>query len=187
MRAVVQRVRDGTVRIDGAAQGRIGDGLLVYLGVGRGDGDTDVQYLAEKVRHLRVFQDEAGHMNLDVKQVGGSVLVISAFTVQADARRGRRPPSRAAALVRRRGAAGPRRRPLRNVLRRTYYARGVCREGCVRCHDRRRFDKRRPRLYSPGISSGVLTGDYSTMMRGTVTHLRVNVLELEPVSAEPFG
>ena len=91
MRAVVQRVSDGTVRIDGVAHGRIGDGLLVYLGVGRGDGDTDVQYLAEKVRHLRIFQDEAGHMNLDVKQVGGSVLVISAFTVQADARRGRRP------------------------------------------------------------------------------------------------
>ncbi len=105
MRAVVQRVSDGMVRIDGVAHGRIGDGLLVYLGVGRGDGDADVRYLAEKVRHLRVFQDESGHMNLDVKQVGGSVLVISAFTVQADARRGRRPsfedaeqPDRAAVL-----------------------------------------------------------------------------------------
>ncbi|MCH8149876.1 MAG: D-tyrosyl-tRNA(Tyr) deacylase [Planctomycetes bacterium] len=105
MRAVVQRVSEGLVRIDGALHGRIEDGLLVYLGVGRGDGDTDVRYLAEKVRHLRVFQDDGGHMNLDVKQVGGSVLVISAFTVQADARRGRRPsfedaeqPDRAAVL-----------------------------------------------------------------------------------------
>ena len=105
MRAVVQRVSDGKVVVDGVVRGRITDGLLVYLGVGRGDGEADVRYLAEKVRHLRVFQDEAKHMNLDVKQVGGRVLVISAFTVQADARRGRRPsfedaeqPDRAAVL-----------------------------------------------------------------------------------------
>ncbi len=105
MRAVVQRVSDGKVVVDGVVRGRITDGLLVYLGVGRGDGEADVRYLAEKVRHLRVFQDEAKHMNLDVKQVGGRVLVISAFTVQADARKGRRPsfddaeqPDRAAVL-----------------------------------------------------------------------------------------
>lgn len=105
MRAVVQRVSDGKVVVDDVVRGRITDGLLVYLGVGRGDGEADVRYLAEKVRHLRVFQDEAKHLNLDVKQVGGRVLVVSAFTVQADARKGRRPsfddaeqPDRAAVL-----------------------------------------------------------------------------------------
>lgn len=105
MRAVVQRVSDGKVVVDGVVRGRIADGLLVYLGVGRGDGEADTRYLAEKIRHLRVFPDEAKHMNLDVKQVGGRVLVISAFSVQADARKGRRPsfdnaeqPDRAAVL-----------------------------------------------------------------------------------------
>jgi len=66
-------------------------GLLVYLGVDRDDGEADVAYLADKVRSLRIFPDESGRMNLDVHQTRGEVLVVSAFTVSADARRGRRP------------------------------------------------------------------------------------------------
>ena len=97
MRAVVQRVSDAKVVVDGSVCGAIGKGLLVYLGVDRDDGETDINYLADKVRHLRVFSDEAGRMNLDVAQVRGRVLVVSAFTVQADARRGRRPSFESAA------------------------------------------------------------------------------------------
>jgi D-tyrosyl-tRNA(Tyr) deacylase len=84
-------VSEAAVTTDGRIAGRIDVGLLVYLGVDRDDGESDVKYLADKIRLLRIFSDEAGKMNLDVGQVGGSVLVVSAFTVQADARRGRRP------------------------------------------------------------------------------------------------
>ena len=91
MRAVVQRVSEASVEVDGGVRGFTGGGLLVYLGVDREDGESDVSYLADKVRHLRVFPDDADRMNLDVVQAGGKVLVVSAFTVQADARRGRRP------------------------------------------------------------------------------------------------
>lgn len=91
MRAVVQRVSEASVSVDGLVCGRIEDGLLVYLGVGRDDSDADVSYLAEKVRYVRIFNDEANRMNLDLAQVRGKVLVVSAFTVQGDARRGRRP------------------------------------------------------------------------------------------------
>jgi D-tyrosyl-tRNA(Tyr) deacylase len=97
MRAVVQRVGEASVVADDAVCGSVGEGLLVYLGVGREDTPEDVAYLADKVRHLRVFPDEADRMNLDVSQAGGKVLVVSAFTVQADARRGRRPAFEAAA------------------------------------------------------------------------------------------
>jgi D-tyrosyl-tRNA(Tyr) deacylase len=91
MRAVVQRVTEGSVTVEGEVVGSIGKGLLVYLGVGPDDGESDVQYLADKVRHLRVFPDDARLMNLDVAQVDGRVLVVSAFTVHCDARKGRRP------------------------------------------------------------------------------------------------
>ena len=97
MRAAVQRVSSASVIVDGAAVGAIDGGLLVYLGVDPEDGETDVAYLADKVCHLRVFPDEAGRMNLDVTQAGGKVLVVSAFTLQADARRGRRPSFEGAA------------------------------------------------------------------------------------------
>jgi D-tyrosyl-tRNA(Tyr) deacylase len=97
MRAVVQRVSESSVVTDGGVSGSIGTGLLVYLGVERDDGDPDASYIADKVRHLRIFTDEAGKMNLDVLQAGGKVLVVSAFTVQADARRGRRPAFESAA------------------------------------------------------------------------------------------
>ncbi len=91
MRAVVQRVADAAVRVDGHVVGSIDKGLLVYVGVGAGDAEADIAYIVDKVLHLRIFPDEAGKMNWDVAQAGGRVLLISAFTTQADARKGRRP------------------------------------------------------------------------------------------------
>ena len=91
MRAVVQRVSEAVVEVDGGVCGAIEAGLLVYLGVAVDDTEQDVSYLSDKVRHLRIFRDDQGRMNLDVGQVAGGVLVVSAFTTQADARRGRRP------------------------------------------------------------------------------------------------
>lgn len=97
MRAVVQRVSEAAVMVDGSVRGAVGDGLLVYLGVERDDGDADVAYIVDKIRHLRIFADAGDRMNLSVEQVGGGVLMVSAFTVQADARRGRRPSFESAA------------------------------------------------------------------------------------------
>jgi D-tyrosyl-tRNA(Tyr) deacylase len=97
MRAVIQRVGRASVSIGGDVVGRIDAGLLVYLGVGRGDADADADYIAQKVRHLRVFQDENGRMNRDVVEAGGAVLVISNFTLYGDARKGRRPDYTSAA------------------------------------------------------------------------------------------
>lgn len=91
MRAVVQRVHHANVEVAGRASTEIEGGLLVYLGVDRDDGDSDVNYIADKIRHLRIFPDGSERMNRDVLQAGGKVLIVSAFTVQADARRGRRP------------------------------------------------------------------------------------------------
>jgi D-tyrosyl-tRNA(Tyr) deacylase len=88
---VVQRVSRARVTIDGKETGAIGKGLLVYVGIGKGDDDTHIATLAEKVYGLRIFEDEAGKMALDVAQVGGGVLVISQFTLYGDVRRGRRP------------------------------------------------------------------------------------------------
>ena len=97
MRAVVQRVSEASVEVTEGVSGAIGHGLLVYVGVQCDDGEADVAYVADKVRHMRVFPDDQGRMNRDVIQAGGEVLVVSAFTVQADARRGRRPSFDAAA------------------------------------------------------------------------------------------
>lgn len=91
MRAVVQRVSRASVATNDSRCGMIERGLLVYLGINRDDGEADAAYLADKVRRLRIFPDEADKMNLDVGQIGGSILVVSAFTVEGDARRGRRP------------------------------------------------------------------------------------------------
>ncbi len=91
MRAVVQRVHHASVTVSAQVCSSIGQGLLVYLGVERDDGEHDVAYMVDKLRHMRVFEDSAGQMNLDVTQFGGQMLIVSAFTVQADVRRGRRP------------------------------------------------------------------------------------------------
>ena len=91
VRAVVQRVRDCSVSVDGKVKGRIESGLLVYLGVGRNDSQKDAVSLCDKIVNLRIFTDAQGKMNLSVRDTGGSVLVVSQFTLYGDAREGRRP------------------------------------------------------------------------------------------------
>lgn len=91
MRAVVQRVKKARVIVDGDLAGEIGSGLLVLLGVAATDTENDAAYMAEKVAGLRVFSDEAGKFNLALSDVGGSVLVVSQFTLYGDARAGKRP------------------------------------------------------------------------------------------------
>ncbi|MFB3882565.1 MAG: D-aminoacyl-tRNA deacylase [Armatimonadota bacterium] len=91
MRAVVQRVSSAHVEVEGKTTGSIDRGLLALLGVGQGDGEKQAAWLAEKIAGLRIFEDEAGKMNLSVQDVGGSVLVVSQFTLYGDCRRGRRP------------------------------------------------------------------------------------------------
>jgi D-tyrosyl-tRNA(Tyr) deacylase len=97
MRAVVQRVEDCSVAVEGRVTGRIDRGLLVYLGVGQGDGQEDLAYVADKVSHLRIFPDAQGKMNLSVADLGLSILVVSQFTLYGDARNGRRPSYSSAA------------------------------------------------------------------------------------------
>jgi D-tyrosyl-tRNA(Tyr) deacylase len=91
MRAVVQRVREASVTVAGRVVSRIGPGLLVLLGVGQGDADQDATLLAEKVVNLRIFADDAGHLNLSALDTRGALLVVSQFTLYGDARKGRRP------------------------------------------------------------------------------------------------
>jgi len=91
MRAVAQRVAEARVRVGGRVVGEIAKGLLVYLGVGTGDDEAAAVYMADKLAGLRVFEDEAGKMSLDVSTVGGAVLLVSQFTLYGDMRRGRRP------------------------------------------------------------------------------------------------
>lgn len=91
MRAVLQRVTNASVSVNGQTVGAIGPGLLVLLGVERGDNETDVQYIARKIADLRVFPDSEEKMNLSILQTGGSALVVSQFTLLGDARKGRRP------------------------------------------------------------------------------------------------
>ena len=91
MRAVLQRVIRASVTVDDAIVGRIDRGWLILLGVAKGDAEADAERLAEKVAALRAFEDEHGKMNLAVGAVGGSVLVVSQFTLLGDCRQGRRP------------------------------------------------------------------------------------------------
>ena len=91
MRAVVQRVTESSVTVDGQITGAIDEGLVVLIGVEEGDTDKDVRYIADKVSGLRIFEDENEKMNLSVKDVGGSILAISQFTLLGDVRKGKRP------------------------------------------------------------------------------------------------
>lgn len=97
MRAVVQRVSRAKVSVDGETTGEIGHGLLVLLGVGQQDTETDADYLAEKIVGLRIFEDENGKMNISLADCGGAVLAVSQFTLFGDVRKGKRPSFDAAA------------------------------------------------------------------------------------------
>lgn len=91
MRAVVQRVSRARVLVDGRVSGEIAAGLMVFLSVGRGDTKESAVYLAEKIAHLRIFDDDQGKMNRSLLETGGAALVVSQFTLHGDVRRGRRP------------------------------------------------------------------------------------------------
>ncbi len=97
MRAVVQRVHKAYVEVNGEKVGKIGPGMVIFLGVGREDAVNDSDYLATKLSGLRIFEDNAGLMNLSIKESGGQVLCISQFTLYGDCRKGRRPGFSAAA------------------------------------------------------------------------------------------
>lgn len=91
MKAVIQRVIRASVHVEGKTVGRIDSGLLVLLGVAKGDGETDGQYVVEKIRTLRIFSDEQGKMNRSLVDIGGSVLLVSQFTLLGRTANGRRP------------------------------------------------------------------------------------------------
>ncbi len=91
MRAVIQRVKEARVEVEGEVVGRIGEGVLVLLGAGKDDTETDAGYLAEKIMGLRIFEDAEGKMNLSAIDTGGQVLVVSQFTLYGDCTRGNRP------------------------------------------------------------------------------------------------
>jgi len=97
MRAVVQRVREAAVSIGGDEVGRIGVGLAVLVGVETGDTVEDVAWLADKIARMRIFADDAGRMNRDVREIGGEALVVSQFTLHASTKKGNRPGFTAAA------------------------------------------------------------------------------------------
>ena len=91
MRAVVQRVTEASVEVDGLQVGQIGEGLLVFLGVAKGDEESDGRFIVEKLKTLRIFSDTVGKMNRSLTDVGGSVLLVSQFTLLGNTRNGRRP------------------------------------------------------------------------------------------------
>ena len=91
MKALLQRVTQSSVSVDGEVVGRIGRGLVVFVGVASGDTEKDVRYLVRKTANLRIFSDEEGRFNLSALDIGGELLVVSQFTLLADTRKGRRP------------------------------------------------------------------------------------------------
>ena len=98
MRALVQRVKYGKVSVAGETSAEIEKGLVILLGVGHGDGEAQAAFLAEKIATLRIFEDTQGKMNLSLRDVNGQAIVVSQFTLYADARKGRRPSFTDAAL-----------------------------------------------------------------------------------------
>jgi len=97
MRAVVQRVKRAKVEVEGRIVGEIGQGVLIFLGIGEGDSEKDCEYLSNKITHLRIFADNERLMNLSLEEMGGSALVVSQFTLWGDCRKGRRPSFKRAA------------------------------------------------------------------------------------------
>jgi D-tyrosyl-tRNA(Tyr) deacylase len=91
MKAVIQRVKSAQVCVDGRVTGKIEQGLLVLLGVGKGDGESDLSFLTSKIPELRIFEDASGKFNLSLREIGGGMLVVSQFTLYGDCRKGRRP------------------------------------------------------------------------------------------------
>src|SRR4030043_691350 len=91
MRAVIQRVQSAQVLVDGRLTGKIGKGLLVFVGVGKGDDEGDISYMVSKIPDLRIFEDTSGKFNLSLKEMDGEMLVVSQFTLYGDCRKGRRP------------------------------------------------------------------------------------------------
>ena len=97
MKALIQRVTGAAVSIDGQEMGRIGRGLVVFIGVAAGDKEQDIDYLVPKIVDLRIFADDAGRFNLSARDTGGELLLVSQFTLLADTRKGRRPSFTSAA------------------------------------------------------------------------------------------
>lgn len=91
MRAVIQRVKSAEVLVNERSIGKIGKGLLVFVGIGRGDGEEDLSFFASKIPDLRIFEDSEGKFNLSLKEIKGEMLVVSQFTLYGDCRKGRRP------------------------------------------------------------------------------------------------
>jgi D-tyrosyl-tRNA(Tyr) deacylase len=91
MRVVIQRVDEAQVKVDEKVTGQIGKGLLVFLGIARTDTEKEADYLVDKIAGLRIFPDDAGKMNRNIADVGGSLLIVSQFTLYGDCRKGRRP------------------------------------------------------------------------------------------------
>jgi D-tyrosyl-tRNA(Tyr) deacylase len=91
MRAVIQRVKESSVKTENRIIGRTGAGLLVLLGVAKGDRPSDADYLVNKIANLRIFEDEKGKMNRSLSETGGEMMIVSQFTLLADCRKGRRP------------------------------------------------------------------------------------------------